>query len=557
MRKQRSDDGQGGGIGSRFNPLLVALTAAVVSFAVLSGVALLAYRTQESRSRAEARVTLSRVAHGDAAVIGYWVAESESDLHVLASTSRVRSEFESYLKGDDSSEAWLKMRLEAERASRNYVNITVFDTKGVPRLTLGGDSHIQEAELSRLAVQAAQITTGSIGTGHPAAADSYHMAWFAPLRITEEPGRERVTGVVMYEADLRPYLKSVVTSVRDPWPVDVALLIGSGSGAYVASATSGFRFATLPGPSYPGGDVLAENAQVGSSQMRVIASVSNADLVDSLAWERRTIAALDALVFLVFAAFVWGFARSERDRRYEARARAEIRDAMETQDRFLANMSHDLRTPLNSVIGFSSVLKSGLAGPLNDEQLRQVSMIEASGKHLLALVTDVLELSKIKAGKEEVDLEVVSVAQIVRFVSDVLSPQVAEKELTWTSDVPEGFEIITDRRLVERVLLNLAGNAVKFTVNGGVSVTARKHAGEIVIAVHDTGPGIDYGLNREIMKEFRQLYRSRSVKPDGTGLGLAICEKTAKLLGGSIRVDSTPGVGSTFALVLPATSAVS
>lgn len=557
MRKQRSEDGQGGGIGPRLNPLWVAIVVAVVSFAILTGVALLAYQRQESRSRAEAEVTLTRVAESDAAVISYWVAEGESDLHVLASTSRVRSEFESYLEGDASSKEWLTMRLEAERASRNYVNITVFDTKGVPRITLGADSRGHEEELSRLAAKAALITTGSISSGHPAAGGTYHMAWFAPLRITEEPGAERVTGVVMYEADLKPYLTSVVASVRQPWPVDVALRIGTGSGAYVASSSSGFSFSTLLDRPYPGGDVLAKSAQVGSGQMEVIASVSNADLTEALTWERRTIAALDVLVLIVFVAFLFGLARSERDRRYEARARAELKDALETQDRFLANMSHDLRTPLNSIIGFSSVLNAGLAGSLNDEQHRQVSMIEASGKHLLALVTDVLELSKIKAGKEELDLEVVSVAEIVSFVGDVLSPQVAEKGLTWSSSVADNLEIITDRRLVERVLLNLAGNAVKFTVNGGVSVSAKKHAGEIVIAVRDSGPGIEYGFKREIMREFRQLYRPGSVKPDGTGLGLALCEKTAKLLGGSIEVDSTPGDGSTFALVLPATSAVS
>jgi signal transduction histidine kinase len=537
--------------------LLGVVSGMVLSFVVLSGVAVLAYLEQVDRATDNATAHLQRVANGNGAVIKYWYAEGESDIRVLGSTSRVRTEFERYLQGDGAAEEWLRLRLEAERAARDYVNITLFDTSGKAQLVLGEDSPGHVQDLTMHAVEAAALTSGTVVASHPGEDGTYHVAWFAPLRIEEEPGHERTTGVVMFESDMKAYLQRVFAPIDDPWPTTLALRFEDRGDAYVADTSGDFSFRLLRNAEYPDVDGVSASAPIVNDSFAVVAWVARQDILDSLAWERWTIAGVDLLVFLTFASFVYAYIRSDANRRKEMRAKEALQDALDTQDRFLANVSHDLRTPLNSVIGFSGLLKQGLPGPLNAEQYRQVSMIEASGKHLLALVTDVLDLSKLKAGAEDVDPETVLAADLVAYVTERLAPQVAEKGLTWETSVPDGLELITDRHLAQRVLLNLGANAVKFTVNGGVkiSVTRRPH-NMIAFAVTDTGPGIAYGTHREIMREFRQMHSPGETKPEGSGLGLPISSKTAVLLGGEIEIDSTPGHGATFTFVLPADGAV-
>ncbi|MCE5192184.1 MAG: HAMP domain-containing histidine kinase [Actinomycetia bacterium] len=539
-----------------FRPLVVVVTVALLSYLAVTGAAVWAYDVQVSRAMAGASAQMGRVGRGNASVIEYWFGEREADISVLASTSRVRTEFESYLAGDQAAGDWLKLRLEAERTAHGCVNITLFDTSGKIRLILGQEFPGHIHDITAHAVQAAKMTTGVISSGHPASDGSYHVMWLAPLRVNEGPGPQRTTGVVMYEADLKTYLQQVIASVDNPWPTTVALRVSDDPDAYVASTSTGFNFGLLGGREYPGGGVVASAQPLGTTAMSVVAFVTREAVIDSLAWERSTIVAVDALALLSCAGFVLAFARSDRDRRKELVAKERLEEAMETQDRFLANMSHDLRTPLNSIIGFSSVLKNGMAGPLTDEQLLQIGMIEASGKHLLALVTDVLDLSKMNAGMEDVDPETFRVRELVDSVTGILAPQVAEKGLTWHTAVPASLEIVTDRALAERVVLNLAGNAVKFTVNGGVDITVTRRGDQIAIAVHDTGPGIEDGSREDIMREFKQAFGTSAVKPEGAGLGLAISERIAALLGGSIEIESAPGEGATFTFVLPADGAL-
>lgn len=537
--------------------LLIVVSGMVLSFVMLSGIAFLAYLEQVERATDNATAHLQRVANGNAAVIKYWYAEGESDIQVMGSTSRVRTEFERYLQGDSTAEKWLRLRLEAERQARDYVNITLYDTSGKAQLVLGDQSPGHMQDLTMHAVEAAALTSGTVAASHPGVEGTYHVTWFAPLRIEEESGRERTTGVVMFESDLKSYLEKVIAPVDDPWPTNVALRFVASGDTYVADTSSDFSFKLLRDAVYPGDDGVSAAAPINDDTIAVVAWAARQDILDSLAWERWTIAGVDLLVFLTFASFVFAYIRSDANRRKEMRAKEVLQDALDTQDRFLANVSHDLRTPLNSIIGFSGLLKQGLPGPLNAEQYRQVSMIEASGKHLLALVTDVLDLSKLKAGAEEIDPETVLASDLVDYVTERLAPQVAEKGLTWETSVPEGLELVTDRRLAQRVLLNLGANAVKFTVNGGVTITVtpRLH-NMIAFAVSDTGPGIAYGTHREIMREFRQMHPPGETKPEGSGLGLPISSKTATLLGGEIEIDSTPGHGATFTFVLPTDGAV-
>ena len=543
--------------GRTLKPIYTAVAIAMVAYLALTAVAIWAYDVRARSAEAEAHIHLSHVAKGNAALMQYWFAESESDIVSLSTTSRVRTEFEEYVRGDSDAE-WLTLRLAAERTSRNYVNVTLFDTLGKAQLALGPGSPGHEHDIAQYAAEASRMTSGVISVSHPAGDGEYHVAWFAPLRVgASEPGGARTTGVVMYESDLKRYLQRVIAPVNDPWPTTISIAVSDYGGDYDASTDDRFSFQLSSDTSRDSG-VVSEHAPVGDTNVVATAYTSRQQLTDSLSWDRHTIAAVDILVLLTFVAFVVLYARSERNRQKEQQAKEQIAEALETQDRFLANMSHDLRTPLNSILGFSSMMRTGMTGPLNEEQQRQVTMIEASGRHLLALVTDVLELSRMRAGSEVLDPETFLVADLVDFVTVVLEPQVAEKGLTWATRVPEGLEITTDRRLAERVLLNLCGNAVKFTVNGGVDIDVTRRAdGATWIAVHDTGPGLEYGTHREIMREFSQVHRPGTAKPEGSGLGLAICATTAELLGGSIDVNSAPGHGATFTFVLPPNGDVS
>lgn len=540
-------------------PMIVATAIAFIVYAVLSGVTLAAYEVTRERAESDASEHLGLVADGNAALIRHWFIESEGDIRLLGTTSRVREEFAAFLGGDQAAGDWLRMRLEAERLASGYVNITVYDTQGQARLKFGESSPGNEHLLAATAVRAASLTTGTVSTTHAAPDGEYHVSWFAPLRIgAGEPGGPVTTGVVMYEADLKQYLSSVVAPVNGPWPTTVAVSLQSVGGTYVASVSDDFAFSLVPEMGFLDSDAISSSAKVDGTDAEVFAFTTNAELSDSLMWERSALVVANFLVLFTFAAFLILFSRSERNRRRERLAKERIEDALHTQDRFLENMSHDLRTPLNSILGFSSLLKTGMSGPLNSEQQQQVDMINASGQHLLALVSDVLELSRLKAGEEEVDPETFKVADLVSYVSVILGPQVVDKGLLWSVDVPEDLEITTDRRLAERVLLHLGGNAIKFTANGGVDIKASLHAGNTVwISVHDTGPGLEHGTHREIMREFSQIPRPGAVKPQGSGLGLAIASRTAEVLGGEIMVASTPGNGATFTFVLPGSGAVS
>ncbi len=233
------------------------------------------------------------------------------------------------------------------------------------------------------------------------------------------------------------------------------------------------------------------------------------------------------------------------------RLNSELELAGNAKSDFLASMSHELRTPLNSVIGFSDIMLQGLAGELNEEQARQMGMINSSGKHLLSLINDVLDLSKVEAGRMEPEPERFDLSFAVHEALDVVRPQVDERGLALLADgIDEPCEIVSDSRMVRQILLNLLSNAIKFTETGTVSVTVAESDSTVAIAVGDTGPGIAPADLQRIFDAFTQA-RVRDRRPDGTGLGLAVSAKLAALLGGELAVESAPGEGSTFTFTFP------
>jgi len=230
----------------------------------------------------------------------------------------------------------------------------------------------------------------------------------------------------------------------------------------------------------------------------------------------------------------------------------QLDEANRLKSSFLSNMSHELRTPLNSVIALSGVLTRRLAGVIPEEEHGYLDVIGRNGRHLLALINDILDLSRIEAGREEVAPARFGLRALVADVVAMVEPQSREKGLALVNGVPEGLpEIVSDADKCRHIFQNLIGNAIKFTDSGSVEVTARQEGGEICVAVRDTGIGIPGDQLTHIFEEFRQADNSASRKYGGTGLGLTIARRYATLLQGSVTVESEVGKGSTFTVRLP------
>ncbi|PKQ19820.1 MAG: hypothetical protein CVT66_08150 [Actinobacteria bacterium HGW-Actinobacteria-6] len=234
------------------------------------------------------------------------------------------------------------------------------------------------------------------------------------------------------------------------------------------------------------------------------------------------------------------------------RTNEQLVQATRAKDEFLASMSHELRTPLNSVIGFSDIMLRGLAGDTTEEQQRQLVMVNNAGKHLLALINQVLDLAKIESGQAEVKLEPFDACELVERVAELVSAQAADKglklEIECELAVPQ---ITSDRQRVLQILLNLAGNAVKFTERGTVGMSLDCEGDVLVFRVSDSGTGIPPHEQLDVWEPFRQGAVRGEMKPAGTGLGLSISRELAALLGGSLELESSSAEGSTFALRLP------
>ena len=236
----------------------------------------------------------------------------------------------------------------------------------------------------------------------------------------------------------------------------------------------------------------------------------------------------------------------------------EAKHAAESADRvksaFLATMSHELRTPLNSIIGFTGVLLQGLAGPLNAEQSKQMGMARDSARHLLALINDVLDISKIEAGQLEIRRAPFDMRSAIEGAMKLVLPQAQKKGIALAAAISSNVgEIVSDERRVEQILINLLNNAVKFTERGEVKLECRVRDGFIETSVHDTGIGIRAEDVAKLFAPFRQIETGLNRRHEGTGLGLSICKNLVEMLGGEIHVESEWGRGSVFTFTLPLT----
>ena len=226
--------------------------------------------------------------------------------------------------------------------------------------------------------------------------------------------------------------------------------------------------------------------------------------------------------------------------------------ASQHKSQFLASMSHELRTPLNAILGYTELILDSIYGDMPQKARDVLDRIQRNGRHLLSLINDVLDLSKIEAGQLSLSLDNYKMQDVVRSVHSAIEPLASEKKIALKievpSDLPSGRG---DERRITQVLLNLVGNAIKFTDQGEVVVSAAAIDGCFKLSVRDTGPGISAADQSRLFQEFQQAENAATLKKEGTGLGLAISKRIIEMHGGKIWVESCVGQGSTFAFTLP------
>jgi PAS domain S-box-containing protein len=285
--------------------------------------------------------------------------------------------------------------------------------------------------------------------------------------------------------------------------------------------------------------------------------------LDTISFENRYLCKDGSYKWLVWSAtpfpgqqLIYAMAHNitERKRAEEVilRAKEEALRTSKFKDQFLSTMSHELRTPLNAVLGFSELLADDRYGPLNDKQRRYVGHIYSGGQHLLKLINDILDLSKIEAGRLELAIEEVPVATAFAEVASALRPLAEKKSQSLVQECIENLAVRADSMRFKQILMNLLGNAIKFTPEGGhIKLSAHSVDSKVRVEVRDTGPGIP---PEEQVRIFESFYRLRQTgqAPEGTGLGLSITQRLVELHGGELALESQPGQGSCFFFSLPA-----
>jgi signal transduction histidine kinase len=232
-----------------------------------------------------------------------------------------------------------------------------------------------------------------------------------------------------------------------------------------------------------------------------------------------------------------------------------LEQASALKSQFLANMSHEFRTPLNAILGYTHMLLNGVTGPISENQRKSLTRIDSNSRHLLALINDILDITRIEAGRMPLNLTSFEIPDLVDEVMAELEPIIKRSSLAVSAKMPRSLRPLkSDRQKVKQVVLNLLSNALKFTPAGAVTITAAYDQGEktVAISVADTGVGIPAEDQAKVFEDFRQLDTSPARGYGGTGLGLSICRRLAQMLGGSIDLVSDVSRGSTFTLKLPA-----
>jgi signal transduction histidine kinase len=239
----------------------------------------------------------------------------------------------------------------------------------------------------------------------------------------------------------------------------------------------------------------------------------------------------------------------------EALQRAEA--ASQSKSEFLASMSHELRTPLSAVVGYMELLAGDMVGPVAPQQKLYLGRVKSAALHLISIIEEILTFSRVDAGKEEVHRETLDVVQIARGVEELLEPQAVLKGLSLSVSLPDQAVLLTtDGTKLRQILINLLGNALKFTDEGEVSLELSRGDDEVHFCIRDSGPGIEAADLERIFDPFTQVDQSLKRRKGGTGLGLPVSRRLAHLLGGELSVESAPGRGTAFTLRIPLSAGV-
>jgi signal transduction histidine kinase len=236
------------------------------------------------------------------------------------------------------------------------------------------------------------------------------------------------------------------------------------------------------------------------------------------------------------------------------RQHLELEQASQLKSQFLANMSHEFRTPLNAILGYTSMLLQGVSGEVSPPQKNKMLRVDSNARHLLSIINDILDISRIEAGKMPLHLEEFEMPALISELLAEVEPLIQKAKLQTLTEVQlAGSMVHSDRQKVKQIVLNLLTNAIKFTPQGEVKVVVRsdEERRELRIAVQDTGIGIATQDHDKVFEDFRQADSSVTREYGGAGLGLAICRRLAKMLDGRIELHSELGGGSTFTLVIP------
>jgi signal transduction histidine kinase len=235
-----------------------------------------------------------------------------------------------------------------------------------------------------------------------------------------------------------------------------------------------------------------------------------------------------------------------------ARTVEDLEIASQHKNQFVANMSHELRTPLAAILGYAELIQEGFYGEQPEKSLDALTRIRSNGKHLLGLINTVLDIAKIESGQFSLSMSEYAIESVVETVRAATESLAHNKKLTLTTSVDKSLPVgLGDEQRLTQVLLNLVGNAIKFTDAGEVSIAAGTHNGRFAVSVTDTGPGIPLDQQDRIFDQFHQIDSSLTKAKGGTGLGLAIAKQIVEMHGGRIWVVSTLGKGSTFQIELP------
>lgn len=273
-------------------------------------------------------------------------------------------------------------------------------------------------------------------------------------------------------------------------------------------------------------------------------------------WVYALIISFIAAIIIIFI-FIWNrkLAKEIRMRKQAEEALNKTNIKLEELDKlkstFIATMSHELRTPLNSIIGFTGIILEGIAGEVNEEQKKQMTMVKTSGEHLLNLINDVIDISKIEAGKIEIKIEKFDLSNLVREVAESFKVAVDKKGLKFVLKIPPKFIILSDERRARQIILNLVSNAVKNTDKGEIEISIIKKGILVEISVRDTGIGIKKEDMGKLFKFFSQIPGEKDKPKEGTGLGLYLSAKIVHMLKGKLFAKSQFNKGSTFTLALP------